>query len=174
VRWNGQRHRYKYYRSSPNRSSFFQNNNVLVSLTSYARRHFPSTSASSSRERPTSWTLTVVQARLRSPSPHTLDKLPGSGSSWTQSTSRHTTQLNGLALSLIPCWRRGADLQCHWRISSLTFLLRVCAWLLLSIRRTRGAMGVWQLLAFPAQTMVYVSCNVHIQTRDVEQIVLVC
>jgi hypothetical protein len=41
VRWNGQRKRYRYYRSSPNRSSFFQNNNVLVSLTSYARRHFP-------------------------------------------------------------------------------------------------------------------------------------
>jgi tRNA/tmRNA/rRNA uracil-C5-methylase (TrmA/RlmC/RlmD family) len=37
-----------------------------------------------------------------------------------------------------------------------------------------GLMAVWQLLAFPAQTMDYASCNVHMQASDVEQIVLVC
>jgi tRNA (uracil-5-)-methyltransferase len=152
--------------------SFFQNNNsVLVPLTSYVRDAiFPSTAASASSTPPPT---------------HLVDAYCGAGlfaltlaSNFTQVAgielsadsirfATHNAELNGLAHKV--SFRAGDAAQIFSAVAD--FPPDRTALVVDPPRKGCDEAFIRQLLEFRAQTIVYVSCNVHTQARDVGQIV---
>ena len=148
--------------------SFFQNNNsVLVPLTSYVRDAiFPPTS-------------------LTSPPTHLVDAYCGAGlfaltlaphftkvagielSADSIRFATHNAALNGLAHKV--SFRAGDAAQIFGVVSD--FPPARTALIVDPPRKGCDEAFIKQLLAFRAQAVVYVSCNVHTQARDVGQIV---
>jgi len=150
--------------------SFFQNNNsVLVPLTAYVRDAiFPSTSASG--------TL---------PPTHLVDAYCGAGL-FALTLAPHFTQVAGIELSADSIrfathnaalndlahnasFRAGDAAQIFSAVGD--FPPALTALVVDPPRKGCDEAFIRQLLAFRAQTVVYVSCNVHTQARDVGQIV---
>jgi len=150
--------------------SFFQNNNsVLVPLTSYVRDAiFPSTSASSTP-----------------PPTHLVDAYCGAGL-FALTLASHFTQVAGIELSADSIrfathnaalndlahkasFRTGDAAQIFSAVGD--FPSALTALVVDPPRKGCDEAFIRQLLAFRAQTVVYVSCNVHTQARDVGQIV---
>ena len=152
--------------------SFFQNNNsVLVPLTSYVRDAiFPPISAS-------------VSSTL--PPTHLVDAYCGAGlfaltlaPNFTQVAgielsadsirfATHNAELNGLAHKV--SFRAGDAAQIFSAVAD--FPSDRTALVVDPPRKGCDEAFIRQLLRFRAQTIVYVSCNVHTQARDVGQIV---
>ena len=157
--------------------SFFQNNNsVLVPLTSYVRDAIfppaPPTSATASASPPP-------------PPTHLVDAYCGAGlfaltlaphftkiagielSADSIRFATHNAELNGLAHKV--SFRAGDAAQIFGAVGD--FPPDRTALVVDPPRKGCDEAFVRQLLAFRAQTVVYVSCNVHTQARDVGQIV---
>jgi len=153
--------------------SFFQNNNsVLVPLTSYVHDAiFPPTPTPASTHPP--------------PPTHLVDAYCGAGlfaltlaSHFTKVAgielsadsirfATHNAKLNGLADKV--SFRAGDAAQIFGVVGD--FPPERTALVVDPPRKGCDEAFVRQLLAFRAQTVVYVSCNVHTQARDVGQIV---
>ena len=155
--------------------SFFQNNNsVLVPLTSYVRDAiFPPTptpaSTSAHPPPPTHLVDAYCGAGLfaLTLAPH-FTKVAGielSADSIRFAT--HNAELNGLAHKV--SFRAGDAAQIFDAVGD--FPPERTALVVDPPRKGCDEAFVRQLLAFRAQTVVYVSCNVHTQARDVGQIV---
>ncbi|KAF8588510.1 S-adenosyl-L-methionine-dependent methyltransferase [Ramaria rubella] len=150
--------------------SFFQNNNaVLEPLTTYVRDAALGSSTPGSASAPT----------------HLVDAYCGSGL-FAITLSPHFTHIAGVEISTdsIHSARHNATLN-HIPASKCTFHAGTASAIFASVQafppaRTvividpprKGCDGAFieQLLAFGAGTVVYVSCNVHTQARDVGQI----
>jgi len=156
--------------------SFFQNNNsVLVPLTSYVRDAiFPPTSAPA----PATGSSTL-------PPTHLVDAYCGAGL-FALTLAPHFTQIAGIELS-------ADSIRFATHNAALNGLAHKVSFRAGDAAQIFGAVGdfppahtavvvdpprkgcdepfVRQLLAFRPQTVVYVSCNVHTQARDVGQIV---
>jgi tRNA (uracil-5-)-methyltransferase len=150
--------------------SFFQNNNsVLVPLTSYVRDAiFPSTPPSKHCP-PTHLVDAYCGAGLfaLTLAPH-FTKVAGielSADSIRFAT--HNAELNGLAHKV--SFRAGDAAQIFGAVAD--FPPERTALVVDPPRKGCDEAFIRQLLAFRAQTVVYVSCNVHTQARDVGQIV---
>ncbi|KAH9990497.1 S-adenosyl-L-methionine-dependent methyltransferase [Russula vinacea] len=126
--------------------SFFQNNNsVLVPLTSYVRDAiFPPTASASSTLPPTHL-LSADSIRF----------------------ATHNAALNGLAHKV--SFRAGDAAQIFSAVAD--FPPARTALVVDPPRKGCDEAFIRQLLGFRAQTVVYVSCNVHTQARDIGQIV---
>ncbi|EMD41481.1 hypothetical protein CERSUDRAFT_42559 [Gelatoporia subvermispora B] len=149
--------------------SFFQNNNsVLVPLTSYVRDAISSRPSSSSLSAPT----------------HLVDAYCGSGL-FALSLAPAFERVAGIELSneSIRCATRNAEL--NGLSSKCTFLAGDAANIFATVqdfpreqtvliidppRKGTDERFIEQLLEFACETVVYVSCNVHTQARDVGQI----
>lgn len=153
--------------------SFFQNNNsVLVPLTSYVRDAiFP----------PTPTTSTSIS----SPPTHLVDAYCGAGL-FALTLAPHFTKVAGIELSADSIrfathnaalnslahkvsFRAGDAAQIFGAVND--FPPARTALVVDPPRKGCDEAFIRQLLAFRAQTVVYVSCNVHTQARDVGQIV---
>jgi tRNA (uracil-5-)-methyltransferase len=150
--------------------SFFQNNNsVLVPLTSYVRDAiFPPTPPSNPLPPPTHLVDAYCGAGLfaLTLAPH-FTKVAGielSADSIRFAT--HNAELNGLAHKV--SFRAGDAAQIFGAVGD--FPPERTALIVDPPRKGCDEAFVRQLLAFRAQTVVYVSCNVHTQARDVGQI----
>ncbi|KAJ6550713.1 tRNA methyltransferase [Mycena sp. CBHHK59/15] len=127
--------------------SFFQNNNsVLPSLTSYVQACI----FAASGPRPT----------------HLVDAYCGAGL-FAIALAPHFTTLNGLPASQVS-FRAGDAADIFRTVGG--FPARETVLLIDPPRKGCDAPFVAQLLAFRARTVVYVSCNVHTQARDVGMI----
>ncbi|KAI9510698.1 S-adenosyl-L-methionine-dependent methyltransferase [Russula earlei] len=152
--------------------SFFQNNNsVLVPLTSYVRDAiFPSTSMSgSSTPPPTHLVDTYCGAGLfaLTLAPH-FTRVAGIELSVDSIRfAMHNAALNDLAYKV--SFREGDASQIFSAVGD--FPPALTAVVVDPPRKGCDESFLRQLLAFRAQTVVYVSCNVHTQARDVGQIV---
>jgi tRNA (uracil-5-)-methyltransferase len=148
--------------------SFFQNNNsVLVPLTSYVRDAiFPSTSTSA-------------------PPTHLVDAYCGAGL-FALTLAPHFTQVAGIELSADSIRFATHNAALNGLADKASFRAGDAAQIFSAVgdfppartalvvdppRKGCDEAFVRQLLAFRAQTVVYVSCNVHTQARDVGQIV---
>ncbi|KAI9068869.1 S-adenosyl-L-methionine-dependent methyltransferase [Trametes sanguinea] len=149
--------------------TFFQNNNsALVPLTTYARDAIfpPDASSASASEKPT----------------HLVDAYCGSGL-FSIMLAPHFTRVAGIELSAesIRAASRNAALN-GLPASQISFLAGDAADIFATVqdfprartalvidppRKGTDARFVDQMLAFGAGTVVYVSCNVHTQARDV-------
>ncbi|KAH9992499.1 S-adenosyl-L-methionine-dependent methyltransferase [Russula compacta] len=154
--------------------SFFQNNNsVLVPLTSYVRGAiFPSTSTStcaSSIPPPTHLVDAYCGAGLfaLTLAPHFTQVAGIELSADSIRFATHNAALNGLAHKV--SFRAGDAAQIFSAVAD--FPPARTALVVDPPRKGCDEAFVRQLLAFRAQTVVYVSCNVHTQARDVGQIV---
>ena len=154
--------------------SFFQNNNsVLVPLTSYVRDAiFPPAAASAS-------------ASSTPPPTHLVDAYCGAGL-FALALAPHFTQVAGIELSAdsIRFATHNAALnglahKVSFRAGDASQIFRAVgdfppthtAVVVDPPRKGCDEAFIRQLLAFRAQTVVYVSCNVHTQARDVGQII---
>ena len=155
--------------------SFFQNNNsVLVPLTSYVRDAIfppaPPTSASTSASPPPTHLVDAYCGAglfALTLAPH-FTKIAGielSADSIRFAT--HNAELNGLAHKV--SFRAGDAAQIFGAVGD--FPPERTALVVDPPRKGCDEAFVRQLLAFRAQTVVYVSCNVHTQARDIGQIV---
>jgi tRNA (uracil-5-)-methyltransferase len=164
--------------------SFFQNNNsVLVPLTSYVRDAiFPSTPTPPS-------TSTSTASPPPPPPTHLVDAYCGAGlfaltlsphfikiagielSADSIRFATHNAALNGLetAHKNEISFRAGDAAQIFSAVAD--FPPARTALVVDPPRKGCDEAFIRQLLAFGAQTVVYVSCNVHTQARDVGQIV---
>ncbi|KAH9891189.1 S-adenosyl-L-methionine-dependent methyltransferase, partial [Cubamyces lactineus] len=151
--------------------TFFQNNNsALVPLTSYVREAiFPSTSADATSRKPT----------------HLVDAYCGSGL-FSIMLAPHFERVAGIELSAesIRAAQRNAELN-NLPSSKISFMAGDAANIFDTVQdfpRDRTALVIDpprkgtderfidQMLAFGAGAVVYVSCNVHTQARDVGMI----
>ncbi|KAI1790508.1 S-adenosyl-L-methionine-dependent methyltransferase [Ganoderma leucocontextum] len=151
--------------------TFFQNNNsALVPLTSYVRdAAFPATDASEGTGKPT----------------HLVDAYCGSGL-FSIMLARHFDKVAGIELSAesIRAAQRNAELNAL-SADKISFMAGDAANIfdtVLDFPRERTVLVIdpprkgtderfiEQMIAFGASTVVYVSCNVHTQARDVGQI----
>lgn len=152
--------------------SFFQNNNsVLVPLTSYVRDAiFPSTSTgASSTPPPTHLVDAYCGAGLfaLTLAPHFTQVAGIELSADSIRFATHNAALNGLAHKV--SFRAGDAAQIFSAVAD--FPPARTALVVDPPRKGCDEAFVRQLLAFRAQIVVYVSCNVHTQARDVGQIV---
>ncbi|KAI9452425.1 S-adenosyl-L-methionine-dependent methyltransferase [Lactarius psammicola] len=159
--------------------SFFQNNNsVLVPLTSYVRDAiFPPA--------PTPVSTDPLSIAPPPPPTHLVDAYCGAGlfaltlaphftkvagielSADSIRFATHNAELNGLAHKV--SFRAGDAAQIFGAVGD--FPSERTALVVDPPRKGCDEAFVRQLLAFRAQTVVYVSCNVHTQARDIGQIV---
>jgi len=146
--------------------SFFQNNNsVLVPLTSYVRDAiFPSTSTSSTPP-PTHLVDAYCGAGLfaLTLAPHFTQVAGIELSADSIRFATHNAALNGLAHKA--SFRAGDAAQIFSAVGD--FPPALTALVVDPPRKGCDEAFIRQLLAFRAQTIVYVSCNVHTQARDV-------
>jgi tRNA (uracil-5-)-methyltransferase len=152
--------------------SFFQNNNsVLVPLTSYVRDAiFPSTAASASSTLPPTHLVDAycgagLFALTLAPNFTQVAGIELSADSIRFAT--HNAELNGLAHKV--SFRAGDAAQIFSAVAD--FPPDRTALVIDPPRKGCDEAFIRQLLGFRAQTIVYVSCNVHTQARDVGQIV---
>ena len=148
--------------------SFFQNNNsVLVSLTSYVRDSiFPSASSNL-------------------PPTHLVDAYCGAGL-FALTLASHFTQVAGIELSADSIRFATHNAALNGLAHKVSFRAGDAAQIFSAVpdfppartalvvdppRKGCDEAFIRQLLGFRAQTVVYVSCNVHTQARDVGQIV---
>jgi tRNA (uracil-5-)-methyltransferase len=152
--------------------SFFQNNNsVLVPLTTYVRDAiFPPVPPSASASPPPTHLVDAYCGAglfALTLAPH-FTKVAGielSADSIRFAT--HNAELNGLAHKV--SFRAGDAAQIFGAVGD--FPPERTALVVDPPRKGCDEAFVRQLLAFRAQTVVYVSCNVHTQARDIGQIV---
>ena len=151
--------------------SFFQNNNsVLVPLTSYVRDAiFPSTVASASSMLPPTHLVDAycgagLFALTLAPNFTQVAGIELSADSIRFAT--HNAELNGLAHKA--SFRAGDAAQIFSAVAD--FPPDRTALVVDPPRKGCDEAFIRQLLGFRAQTIVYVSCNVHTQARDVGQI----
>jgi tRNA (uracil-5-)-methyltransferase len=154
--------------------SFFQNNNsVLVPLTSYVRNAiFPPISTSES-------------ASSTPPPTHLVDAYCGAGL-FALTLATHFTQVAGIELSADSIRFATHNAILNGLADKVSFRAGDAAQIFDAVgdfppartaliidppRKGCDEAFVRQLLAFRPQTVVYVSCNVHTQARDVGQIV---
>ena len=157
--------------------SFFQNNNsVLVPLTSYVRDAIfppaPPTSATASASPPP-------------PPTHLVDAYCGAGL-FALTLAPHFTKIAGIELSVDSIRFATHNAELNGLAHKVSFRAGDAAQIFGAVgdfppertalvvdppRKGCDEAFVRQLLAFRAQTVVYVSCNVHTQARDVGQIV---
>ena len=152
--------------------SFFQNNNsVLVPLTSYVRDAiFPSTAESASSTLPPTHLVDAycgagLFALTLAPNFTQVAGIELSADSIRFAT--HNAELNGLAHKV--SFRAGDAAQIFSAVAD--FPPDRTALVVDPPRKGCDEAFIRQLLGFRAQTIVYVSCNVHTQARDVGQIV---
>lgn len=151
--------------------SFFQNNNsVLVPLTDYVRDAIVSPSGSASSQ---------------SPPTHLVDAYCGAGL-FAIMLSPHFTTIAGIELSSdsIASATRNATLnhipatKCSFRAGDAAAIFAAVpdfppnetALIIDPPRKGTDENFIEQLISFGARTVVYVSCNVHTQARDVGMI----
>ncbi|KAF8467507.1 S-adenosyl-L-methionine-dependent methyltransferase [Russula ochroleuca] len=152
--------------------SFFQNNNsVLVPLTSYVRDAiFPSTAASASSTLPPTHLVDAYCGAglfALTLAPHFTQIAGIELSADSIRFATHNAALNGLAHKV--SFRAGDAAQIF---SAVADFPPACTALVVDPpRKGCDEAFIRQLLGFRAQTVVYVSCNVHTQARDVGQIV---
>ena len=151
--------------------SFFQNNNsVLVPLTSYVRDAiFPPTAASASTLPPTHLVDAYCGAGLfaLTLAPHFTQVAGIELSADSIRFATHNAELNGLAHKV--SFRAGDAAQIFSAVAD--FPPARTALVVDPPRKGCDEAFIRQLLGFRAQTVVYVSCNVHTQARDIGQIV---
>jgi len=152
--------------------SFFQNNNsVLVPLTSYVRDAIfpPTSSPAPSTPPPTHLVDAYCGAGLfaLTLAPHFTQVAGIELSADSIRFATHNAALNGLAHKV--SFRAGDAAQIFGAVGD--FPPALTALVVDPPRKGCDEAFVRQLLAFRAQTVVYVSCNVHTQARDVGQIV---
>ena len=160
--------------------TFFQNNNsALIPLTSYVRDAiFPSPSSASSSENDSSPSHKPT---------HLVDAYCGSGL-FALSLAKHFTTVAGIELSAesIRAAEHNASLNSSLLSStSISFMSGDAANIFSTVqafpcdrtvliidppRKGTDARFIEQMVAFGAATVVYVSCNVHTQARDVGMI----
>ena len=149
--------------------SFFQNNNsVLVPLTSFVRDAiFPSTDASALP--PTHLVDAYCGAGLfaLTLAPHFSQVAGIELSADSIRFATHNAELNGLAHKV--SFRAGDAAQIFSAVAD--FPPDRTALVIDPPRKGCDEAFIRQLLGFRAQTIVYVSCNVHTQARDVGKIV---
>jgi tRNA (uracil-5-)-methyltransferase len=152
--------------------SFFQNNNsVLVPLTSYVRDAiFPSTAVSASNTLPPTHLVDAycgagLFALTLAPNFTQVAGIELSADSIRFAT--HNAELNGLAHKV--SFRAGDAAQIFSAVAD--FPPDRTALVVDPPRKGCDEAFIRQLLGFRAQTIVYVSCNVHTQARDVGQII---
>jgi tRNA (uracil-5-)-methyltransferase len=155
--------------------SFFQNNNsVLVPLTSYVRDAiFPPTSTSES-------------VSSTPPPTHLVDAYCGAGL-FALTLATHFTQVAGIELSADSIRFATHNATLNGLADKVSFRAGDAAQIFDTVgdfpparttviidppRKGCDEAFIRQLIAFRPQTVVYVSCNVHTQARDVGQIVL--
>ncbi|KAI0247844.1 S-adenosyl-L-methionine-dependent methyltransferase [Lactifluus subvellereus] len=153
--------------------SFFQNNNsVLVPLTSYVRDAiFPTTPTTSTS--------------VSSPPTHLVDAYCGAGL-FALTLAPHFAKVAGIELSADSIRFATHNAALNGLVHKVSFRAGDAAQIFDAVgdfppartalvvdppRKGCDEAFVRQLLAFRAQTVVYVSCNVHTQARDVGQIV---
>lgn len=151
--------------------SFFQNNNsVLVPLTSYVRDAiFPPTASASSTLPPTHLVDAYCGAGLfaLTLAPHFTQVAGIELSADSIRFATHNAALNGLAHKV--SFRAGDAAQIFSAVAD--FPPARTALVVDPPRKGCDEAFIRQLLGFRAQTVVYVSCNVHTQARDIGQIV---
>jgi tRNA (uracil-5-)-methyltransferase len=152
--------------------SFFQNNNsVLVPLTSYVRDAIlpPTAASASSAFPPTHLVDAYCGAGLfaLTLAPHFAQVAGIELSADSIRFATHNAALNGLAHKV--SFRTGDAAQIFSAVAD--FPPDRTALVVDPPRKGCGEAFIRQLLRFRAQTVVYVSCNVHTQARDVGQIV---
>lgn len=152
--------------------SFFQNNNsVLVPLTSYVRDAIfpPTSSPAPSTPPPTHLVDAYCGAGLfaLTLAPHFSQVAGIELSADSIRFATHNAALNGLAHKV--SFRAGDAAQIFGVVGD--FPPALTALVVDPPRKGCDEAFVRQLLAFRAQTVVYVSCNVHTQARDVGQII---
>lgn len=151
--------------------SFFQNNNsVLVPLTSYVRDAiFPPTASASSALPPTHLVDAYCGAGLfaLTLAPHFTQVAGIELSADSIRFATHNAALNGLTHKV--SFRAGDAAQIFSAVAD--FPPARTALVVDPPRKGCDEAFIRQLLGFRAQTVVYVSCNVHTQARDIGQIV---